>query len=166
MPAGRPTDYTPELTDIICERLASGESMRSISRDEGMPVMSTLFLWLRKHDEFSEQYAKAKEESADALVEDMLDIADNQVSQPLIVNGEPVEVDGKVIETRDGPAVQHAKLRVDTRKWAASKLKPKKYGDRIETVHSGNIRLTDLTEEELDRQLQQLESQCEQSSKE
>jgi len=35
---GRPTDYTLELTDIVCERLAAGESMRSISRDDGMPA--------------------------------------------------------------------------------------------------------------------------------
>ena len=153
MPAGRPTDYSLEITDLICERLASGESMRAISRDEDMPCMSTLFLWLRTHEEFSEQYAKAKEESADALVEDMLDIADNQVSQPLLVNGEPVEIDGKLIEVRDGPAVQHAKLRVDTRKWAASKLKPKKYGDRLETVHSGSIGLKGLTDAQLDARL-------------
>jgi hypothetical protein len=153
MPAGRPTDYNEEITDIICERLASGESMRAISRDETMPAMSTLFLWLRTHEGFSEQYAKAKEESADALVEDMLDIADNQVSQPLVVNGKPVEIDGRLIETKDGPSVQHAKLRVDTRKWAASKLKPKKYGDRLETHHSGSIGLKDLTDAQLDARL-------------
>ena len=115
--------------------------------------MSTLFLWLRTHKEFSEQYAKAKEESADALVEDMLDIADNQVSQPLIVNGEPIEINGRIIKITDGPSVQHAKLRVDTRKWAASKLKPKKYGDKLETVHSGTIGLKDLSDAQLDARL-------------
>lgn len=162
MPAGRPTDYTPEITDIVCERLAAGESMRSISRDEDMPAMSTLFLWLRTHKEFSEQYAKAKEESADALVEDMLDIADNQVAQPLIIEGKPVEINGKIIETKDGPSVQHAKLRVDTRKWAASKLKPKKYGDRLETHHSGSIGLKDLSDAQLDARLNSiLESESE-----
>lgn len=142
MPAtGRPTDYSLELTDLICERLACGESMRSISRDDGMPAMSTLFKWLREHDEFSQQYAKAKEESADALVEDMLDIADNQVGNPLIgEDGEPVKnADGYVMTSVDGPAVAHAKLKVDTRKWAASKLKPKKYGEKIQQEHSGEV---------------------------
>jgi transposase-like protein len=139
MPAGRPTTYTSELTDNICERLAAGESMRSVSRDEDMPAMSTLFKWLREHKEFSEQYAKAKEESADALVEDMLDIADNQVEQPLIVDGQPVKADGKTVMIKDGPSVQHARLRVDTRKWAASKLKPKKYGDKLDLNHGGNL---------------------------
>lgn len=157
MTAGRPTDYTLEITDKICERLAAGESMRSVSRDETMPAMSTLFKWIREHEEFSQQYAKAKEESADALVEDMLDIADNQVSQPVLVEGKPVEIDGKIVEVRDGPAVQHAKLRVDTRKWAASKLKPKKYGDRTTTEHTGNIGISDLSSDELDRRLAHLE---------
>ena len=34
--------------------------------------------------------------------------------------------------TIDGPSVSHAKLRIDTRKWAASKLKPKKFGEKIQ----------------------------------
>ncbi len=127
----RPTDYSLELVDRICARLAQGESMRSVARDEEMPALSTIFKWLREHKEFSEQYAIAKEESADALVDDILDIADNQVEQPLIVDGLPVQVDGKLVMVKDNVSVNHAKLRVDTRKWAASKLKPKKYGDKV-----------------------------------
>ena len=130
MPVGRPTTYSIELADYICERLADGESMRSVCRDESMPAMSTVFKWLREHEAFSEQYAIAKDECADALVEDMLDIADNQVANPVLVDDVPLVVDGKIVTTVDAPAVNHARLRVDTRKWAASKLKPKKYGDR------------------------------------
>ena len=130
-PVGRPSSYTLELSDIICERLASGESMRSVSRDDSMPAMSTLFKWIRDIPEFTEQYVKAKEESADALAEDMVDIADNQVSQPVMVDGLPLrDDDGNIIMVVDNVAVNHAKLRIDTRKWAASKLKPKKYGDK------------------------------------
>lgn len=135
---GRPTKYTKPLADLICERLASGESMRSISRDEDMPAMSTLFLWLRTQEGFSEQYAIAKEESADALVEDMLDIADNQVKAPVLVDGVPLVVDGKPVEVVDSASVAHARLRVDTRKWSASKLKPKKYGDKVENTFIGD----------------------------
>lgn len=139
--------------------------MRSISRDESMPAMSTLFKWLREAPGFSEQYAKAKEESADALVEDMLDIADNQVSQPLIVDDLPLLIDGKPVLIKDAVSVNHARLRVDTRKWAASKLKPKKYGDHATLKLGGNVGLTDLSEEELDSKLQQLERELEQSTK-
>ena len=131
MPAGRPTDYTPELADLVCARLAEGESMRSIGRDESMPCTTSLFKWLREIPEFAQQYAKAKEESADAMAEDSLDIADNQLEQPLIVDGLPLQIDGKVVMVKDAVSVNHAKLRIDTRKWYASKLKPKKYGDRV-----------------------------------
>lgn len=130
-PKGRPTDYSLKLSDAICTRLADGESMRSVCRDDAMPCMTTVFRWLREKEDFKQQYAIAKEECADALVEDMLDIADNGI-------GNHVEVDGKWVSVVDGPAVAHGRLRVDTRKWAASKLKPKKYGDKIQTDHTNS----------------------------
>jgi hypothetical protein len=150
------TQYTKEMGDIICERLACGESMRSVSRDETMPAMSTLFKWLREAPGFSEQYEKAKLESADALVEDMLDIADNQAQ-------EEIEVDGVSVKAATGPSVAHARLRVDTRKWAASKLKPKKYGDRMHTEHSGSIDLASMSDEELQKRLNSLQNQISES---
>ena len=149
MPGGRPTKYTIELADQMCERLAQGESARSICRDDQMPCLSTFFKWLREHEEFSHQYAIAKEESADALVEDMLDIADNQVGNPVIVEGEPLMDDERVVKIVDNAAVGHARLRVDTRKWAASKLKPKKYGDKITQELTGEgggpVEVTQIT---------------------
>lgn len=130
MTAGRPSIYTLELADRICERLAAGESMRSVARDPDMPAMSSMWKWIRENEEFSLQYAKAKTESADALVEDMLHIADNEATQE-------IEVDGKFVKVKDGASVAHARLRVDTRKWAASKLKPKKYGEKIQQELTG-----------------------------
>lgn len=87
-----------------------------------MPSVQTVFSWMRKHPEFLEQYARAKEESADALADEILDIADDSTND--------------TVETEDGVRVNHeniqrARLRVDTRKWIASKLKPKKYGDKL-----------------------------------
>ena len=102
---GRPSKYSEELADAICTRLAQGESMRSVCRDEDMPVMDTMWRWIREKEDFSEQYARAKQESADAIIEDILDIAD------------------------EGEDVARDRLRIDARKWVASKLKPKKYGD-------------------------------------
>jgi len=136
-PGGRPTRYTLKLTDEICERLAVGESMRSIARDEGMPAMSTLFKWLRLYPKFTEQYDRAKVESADAMSEDCLDIADNIEGAPVMVDGVPLKVDGNLVKTIDSVSVQHAKLKVDTRKWLMSKMKPKKYGDKISQELSG-----------------------------
>ena len=153
MPGGRPTKFTKPLADKICERLADGESMRSVCRDEALPCMSTIFKWLREKPEFLQQYEIAKEECADALVEDMLDIADNHAAQPLLKDGEPVVIDGKVVMMVDAVGVNHARLRVDTRKWAASKLKPKKYGDKIQAeltgANGGPIELNHLSDQEL-----------------
>lgn len=131
MAGGRPSGYSQELADTICARLAEGESLRSVCRDDAMPAMSSIFKWMREHPEFSNQYARAKEESADAMAEDVLEIADNEVEQPLIVDGLPMQVDGKLVMVKDNVSVQHAKLRVDTRKWLMSKMKPKKYGERV-----------------------------------
>lgn len=124
---GRPTDYTMELADSICERLANGESMRSVCRDESTPAMTTIFRWLREKEDFKQQYAIATEERAEAFVEDMVDIADNATNDWMKSNGE-----GNEGYKLNGESIQRSKLRVDTRKWAASKMKPKKYGDKIQ----------------------------------
>ena len=73
---GRPSDFTQELADVICERIADGESLRAICTDDNMPSTSTVCRWLAKDREFQEQYAHARELQADALFDDCLAIAD------------------------------------------------------------------------------------------
>ena len=131
---GRPSDYTAEVASDICALLMTGESLRSICKIQGMPAMSTVTLWLTKHEEFSAQYARAREIQAEVLAEDILMLADAAVE--------------------DAAAVAKARLQVDARKWYASKVAPKRYGDRVQ--HDQKITLTDLTDEELDRRLQEL----------
>lgn len=125
MPAGRPTDYTPELADKICAEIASGHSLRTICSDESMPCMASIYSWLRTKPEFLEIYEKAKEDQSDALAEEMLDIADDGANDWMLTN-DPENLAYRVV----GENVQRSRLRVDTRKWIASKLKPKKYGDK------------------------------------
>jgi hypothetical protein len=141
MPIGRPSDYTQELADRICAEIADGRSLRSIITDDGMPAMSTVFLWLRTHSEFSEQYAKAREAQADALADELLDIADDGSNDWMERKGE----EGQSLGWKEnGEAIQRSRLRVDTRKWIASKLKPKKYGEKLEHEHSGKIGIEQL----------------------
>jgi hypothetical protein len=97
-----------------------------------MPSASTVFLWLRTKPEFSQQYAKAKEESADALIEEINDIADDGSNDWMERKNAEGEISGWV---QNGEAIGRSRLRVDTRKWIASKLKPKKYGEKLE--HTG-----------------------------
>lgn len=131
---GRPSDYTQEIADRICAQLAEGKSMRTVCIGEDMPAMSTIFKWLRERKEFSEQYAKAKAESADAMVEEMLDIADDARNDWMEYHDKEGESLGYKI---NGDHVQRSRLRVETRKWIAAKLKPKKYGEKVDMNHGG-----------------------------
>ena len=127
---GRPTTYNQETASLICARMADGESLRSICRDDSMPALSTVFLWVSKHSEFSEQYKLAMASRADEMFEDMIDIADDGRND-YIVNG-----DGE--ERFNTEHVQRSRLRLDTRKWMLSKMLPKKYGDKITDEVIGN----------------------------
>lgn len=131
---GRPSLFTQELADRICGELGSGRSMRSVCREDWAPDMSTVFKWLRENEPFSKQYARAKEEAADALADEILDIADDGTND--WVKRETKR--GTYIALND-EAVQRSKLRVDARKWIAAKLKPKKYGDKVEHEHKGEV---------------------------
>ena len=123
---GRPTKFTQKLADEICERLIEGESLRKICLDKKMPSASAVCRWLGQNEMFREQYAQARDAQADTLEDEILDIADDGTNDYM---GEDEEY--------DGDAVQRSKLRVDARKWIASKLKPKKYGDRVDVTSGG-----------------------------
>ena len=125
---GRPSIYSRELIDRICEQLASGMSMRAVCKADDMPAMSTVFKWLREHPEFSEQYAIAKEEAGEAMFEEILEIADDGTNDWLIQNGDEDALERYKF---NGEHYQRSRLRVDARKWYLSKLKPKKYGDKL-----------------------------------
>lgn len=123
---GRPSSFTQEIADQICERIADGESLRSICGEEEMPNKATVFRWLAANQAFSDQYARAREAQADSLFDDILDIADT----PMIGEKSKTMPDGKVEMTR-GDMIEHRRLQVDARKWMAGKLRPKKYGEKI-----------------------------------
>lgn len=133
---GRPSDFTQEIVDSICEQIADGKSLRSICLAEDMPSKTTVFKWLAANAVFADQYARAREAQADTLFEDSLDIADDGKRDYV------VDSDGKAVVDHDH--IQRARLRVDTRKWMAGKLRPKVYGDRIHTEHSGSLTLESL----------------------
>lgn len=110
---GRPSKYTETLAIEICNRIALGESLYSITADSHMPDRLTILRWKREMDHFRNQYALAKEEQAETYEEMMLNTARNEED------------------------VNRARLIVDTMKWTASKLKPKKYGDKVDHTSGG-----------------------------
>ena len=126
---GRPTTYNEEIASLICGRMANGESLRSICRDDAMPALSTVFLWVSKHPDFSEQYKLAMASRADAMFEEMFDIADDGQNDWMEIQDKEGDNAGWRF---NGEHVQRSRLRIDTRKWALSKMLPKKYGDKAD----------------------------------
>lgn len=110
-PAGRPSEYTQEKADLICDRVATHDYGlgRLCRMYPDMPDEKTIYRWKYKNESFCQQYARAKMKQADLLAEKCLEISEDANYQDVAV----------------------ARLRVDTRKWLASKLLPKQYGDRV-----------------------------------
>ena len=105
---GRPTDYTQAVADRICEQIAQGYSLRGIvSFDPHVPGRATVHRWLRERPEFRDQYAQAQERRADAYFDMALEVACYESD------------------------VQRARLIVDTLKWSAGRLSPKRYGRHV-----------------------------------
>jgi len=123
---GRPTLYSLKIALEICDRIADGESLVKICSDPKMPKKTAVYEWLLRHKEFADIYARAREDQADTLADEIHAIADELPQQI-------VDEKGKT-SRYDSAYVQWQKNRVDARKWVAAKLKPKKYSDRIAHV--------------------------------
>lgn len=129
---GRPSKLSPELTEEICRRIASGQSLRGVCLADDMPDVRTAMRWACDNEEFRHQYARACSERADAMAEELLEIADDGRND--FMEREDPDNPGY---TFNGEHVQRSKLRVDARKWLLAKMAPKKYGDKIQTEVSG-----------------------------
>lgn len=134
MAGGRPTIYTPELAERICELVAINPMglPRLCSKYSEIPHYDTIKAWRRSRPEFSSKYAEAKQFQAEILAESIEDVCD-ELDLCTFVD----EHGNKRI---DSGLVAQARLKVDSRKWTASKLAPKIYGDRkeLEQVQTEN----------------------------
>ena len=124
----RPTSYTPEIGDEICSLLADGVPLSRICKEERFPSSVTVYAWLRKHPEFLSNYTRAREDQADTQADEIVAIDDDGT------NDTYKNEDG--IELVNHDVIARSRLRVEARKWVAAKLKPKKYGDRVDLTHA------------------------------
>ncbi len=115
----------------LCRRLIEGESLRTICADAHMPSKPTVCRWLAADEAFQAEYRHAREMQGEALAEEILAIADT----PVAGSKTTTKGDG-TIETVEADMIEHRRLRVDARKWVASKLYPKKYGDSTMLKHA------------------------------
>lgn len=124
---GRPTVYTQAVALEICTRISEGESLRAICRDDHMPALSSVMLWLtdESHKVFSEQYVRAREAQAEHMFLEIAELSDTSVE------------DIMGIDRSDSARVQARKLQIDTRKWILSRMFPKKYGEKLDVTSDG-----------------------------
>ncbi len=120
---GRHPEWTPEkkaeAQAYICQQIALGRSLVSICKEPNMPHYSTTMEWRAEDVEFADKYARAREDQADYHAEEIVDIADTETDPNI------------------------ARVRIDARKWKASKLKPKVYGEKLDLGGDLTMRVTD-----------------------
>ncbi len=125
---GRPSTYTRAIADEICRRIAEGEPLTKICRSPNMPAYSTILGW-RVGDmgdgEFSEKYARARQDGADALADKIRELAERVETGKLDPNA--------------------GRVAIDALKWIASKLKPRSYGDKLELA--GKVGTLDVVDQ-------------------
>lgn len=133
-------DERAKIPEII-EQMIEGKSVREICKQEGFPPISTFLTWVAKDEELAKVYAEAMQLRADALFEEMFDIADDGSNDWM----ERTNKDGDNIGWMvNGECVNRSKLRVDARKWALAKMHPKKYGEKVDLNHGGRVKVVSV----------------------
>ena len=113
---GRPSEFNQETADKICAMIAGGMSLSKISQQEGMPSIHTVYNWMRVNANFFQRYQQARLDQADTLADEIMSISD------------------ETEHATDPLQIQAARLRVDSRRWIASRLKPSKWGEKASEV--------------------------------
>lgn len=125
----RPSEYTPDVAAKICAALALCGSLRAVCREEWAPDRSTVMRWVTDDiDGFAARYARAKSLGIDEFVEETLEIADDGSNDWMATNKGP---------QFDSEHVQRSKIRIETRRWLAERMEPKKYGPAQKLEHTG-----------------------------
>lgn len=120
-----PPEEAERKRAYVLRRLAAGDSIAEICRNQEAPSQDTVYKWVLEGGRFAEMYAQARQIQAERLFDELLRISDQL---------DEVGPDGK----RDRAAIDRARLMIDTRKWILAKMLPKKYGDLSKLEISGN----------------------------
>lgn len=121
--------------DWLCDQLIDGRSVRSVARELDASAVAIL-KWIDREPGRMRQYQLARQAQADAIVDELIELADSPV---------PVDDMGRT----DSAAVNQLRLRVDTRKWIASKFRPGLYGDRVAVETNVNANLAELPPDQI-----------------
>ena len=124
---GRPSTYTPATAELICFRLADGETLTSICRTPGMPSRQCVQQWRMRMPAFDALYYRARLIGMESMSDDTLTIADDDTLD-MLADGTP-----------NPTSVNRARLMVHARHFLMGKLARHVYGDRVEVEHSGSV---------------------------
>jgi hypothetical protein len=126
---GRPTCYSSEIAERLCEELAAGRTVTEVCRDPDMPSARTVYNWAaRNHSGFARIYRQAREAGCYAMADQVIDIADD-ASGDLIVREAR---DGSTVMVPNPENIKRAQLRGGSRRWLIAKFLPKQFGDKPE----------------------------------
>lgn len=126
---GRPSTYSPDTASAVCAHLASGGLLVEWCNEPGRPHVATIYRWMEAHPEFRDAYARAREVGLHVMAEEVIAISDDGSRDYKL------GPDGDLVPDHDH--IARSRLRVDSRKWLASKILPKVYGDKITQEHTG-----------------------------
>jgi len=126
----RPSEYTEEVGDLICDEIISGGALYKLCERDDFPGERTVYQWIDRYPEFAQKYARARELQQDREADKIVVIADEATDANI------------------------ARLQIDARKWRASKLAPKKYGEKLDMNVAGTIQT--MPEEAIDARITQL----------
>lgn len=123
-PKGRPTVYSEKKVKEILELVSEGIALWKIVCRVDMPSRTTFYDWMLENPDLRDKYETAKNLATDKFAEEIIDIADDD-------SGDYIEAaDGRIVINTN--KVRRDELKIKARQWMASKIQPKKYGDRIQ----------------------------------
>jgi hypothetical protein len=113
-PRGRPTDYSPELADLVCQRLMeAGTLLEACDKHPELPHTTTVYRWLQVHEDFRIKYSRAREDVMEMWADEIVRVANDQTLEP-----------------------NDRRVKIDTKKWLMSKIAYRRYGDKL--IHAGD----------------------------
>lgn len=131
--------YSDEIAKEICETIAVTPIglIKLCDMNQHWPTYRAIYKWNLSRPEFAKMFRQAKKDQADTFVDQCIDIADDSGFDATI------NAEGKAVCKND--SINRARLRVDTRRWVASKLKPIKYGEKSISDNKHKVSVEDLT---------------------
>lgn len=141
----RPSTYTEAVGAAICKRIADGETLREICREDGMPAWRTVYDWRRLFPDFATQLAAARDTGFDAIAEDTIAMVDEAPERTATQHGD--KVDAGYVAWQKNRVEQRLKLLA---KWS------NRYSDKQSIEMSGGLQLTSMPDDDLEREIASL----------